>query len=268
MNPKKKISVNDLKGISETLLPTVYFRAKESRMADGILKDPEAEKLIEQIDYDFSRRDHWITQLGVACRTEIFDNAVRKFLKKHPRGTVVNLGAGLDTRFTRLDNGRVTWYELDLPEVINIRKKFFAESERYRFIPKSAVDFSWIKEIKEKNNILFVAEGFLMYLDRKDVKKILLKIADNFPGMHILLETIGPMTIKFNYKKAVAENIAPFKWGVPTVKELERWKKFEVIEEWSILDFHKDRWKFLSQFEDLLKDWFFTKIGLVKIIPE
>ena len=125
-----KVNTGKIAGVPETLLIPLYCRAMETQRPDGIIKDGKAVEMVQSIDYDFSRFDKARgSQVGVAIRTEILNEGVRAFTGKHPDATVVNLGAGLCTRFTRVDNGRVTWYELDLPEVIELRRKFFAEME-------------------------------------------------------------------------------------------------------------------------------------------
>ena len=109
-----------------------------------------------------------MTQLDTAVRTEIFDEGVRSFLAAHPKPTVVTLGAGLDGRFWRLDDGRVRWFDLDLPEVIALRRRFYGESPRNRFLAKSILDFTWMKQpiVPETGGqVLILAEGLLHYFE-------------------------------------------------------------------------------------------------------
>eukprot|EP00831_Metopus_contortus_P044409 TRINITY_DN3561_c0_g1_i3.p1 TRINITY_DN3561_c0_g1~~TRINITY_DN3561_c0_g1_i3.p1 ORF type:complete len:154 (+),score=35.58 TRINITY_DN3561_c0_g1_i3:110-571(+) len=106
---------------------------------------------------------------------------------------VINIGCGLDTRFERIDNGKVIWYDLDLPQSIKLRKNFFKEDDRYKMISKSVFDNSWINDIKEKNRkVLVIAEGILMYFSKEEVVSILDMLQRGFNECECLFEVTTP----------------------------------------------------------------------------
>src|SRR3712207_1901647 len=122
-------------GVSETLLITLYIRAKDSMSDKPILNDIKAKEMVEAIEYDYSKLDSAKSSYyGVLARGKVMDDEVRKFISKNPDGVIVSVGCGLDTRFDRVDNGKIIWYNLDFPEVIEKRKLFFEENERVRNI--------------------------------------------------------------------------------------------------------------------------------------
>ena len=124
------------------------------------------------------------------------------FLKKHPTETIVELGCGLSTRCYRIPHNKAMWYDLDFPEVIEIRKHFFKESETYQLIASSVLDFEWMDKIKStNNNILFIAKGLFMYLHEQDVKNLLLTIQKTFPGCHLACEVVGSFLVKVLKRK-------------------------------------------------------------------
>ena len=185
-----------LAGVPETLLVALYLRAVETRRADGIIKDEKAVEMIQSIEYDFARFNKaWASQVGVAVRTEILDKASTAFIRQYPDTSVVNMGAGLCTRFNRVDNGRITWYELDLPEAIEMRRRFFTETDRHRFIEGSITDFDWMEQIRGVGNqpVLFIGEGLFMYFEERGVKDVFIEMADHFPGAELLFEINGPI---------------------------------------------------------------------------
>ena len=110
--------------VAETLLIPLHMRAKESRRKNPILYDPAAERLAESLDYDYSPFDGArLSEVGCVVRGWYFDNAVRRFIRNHIHPVVVNVGCGLDTRYQRAGQGTgVTFYDLDLPEVIDLRR--------------------------------------------------------------------------------------------------------------------------------------------------
>ena len=242
-----KIVKQNLKGVPETLLVTLWARAAETRYKDPIIKDQKAVEIVSRIEYDFSKFDKdWLTQVMVAVRTEILDNATKAFIEKHPNATIINLGCGLDTRFSRLDNGKIRWYDLDLPESVITRKQFFDENDRYKMIARSAFDYSWIDEITMINEpVLIILEGLLVYFKESEVKDLINKLINTFEGSEILSTIIPPFIVEKRTKKGTfGEMDAEFKWGIKSGKEMEKYSsRIKFIEEWNYMDYHTSRWK-------------------------
>ena len=175
-----------ISGSAETMLQSFYARAQYSKSKHNKFYDAKAVELVDKIDYDFSTaaRDSTMGK-GVIARTVVFDELVKNFIEKNPYCTVVNIACGLDTRFYRMDNGKITWYNLDLPEVIDIRRRFLNEHGRISMIAKSAMDESWAAEIEDPTGeVLVVIEGLVMYLTEADIKKILFKLNKNKKKLH------------------------------------------------------------------------------------
>lgn len=234
-----------LKNVSETLLIPLRARDLETRRTDGIIHDPMSCEILSQIDYDFSGEKEVsdMSQTGVAIRTEILDEQTRRFLKKNPDSVVVNLGCGLDTRFLRLDNGRVTWFDLDVKDVIDIRRAFFQETERFTFIAGSVLDAAWLDEIPKDRPTLFIAEGLLMYFTEAEVKKVLKNVKNSVPDAEVLFEAMSPFIAKRSSKHPdVKAYDATFKWGIASGREMETWGMgLRFVEEWYYFDRHKNR---------------------------
>src|SRR6185437_14873032 len=123
----------------ETSLITLYGKAIDARMNPTVLGDTMAARAVEKIDYDFERlKMSAKIAPNAAARAKHFDEWTSEFLAKHERATVVHLGAGLDSRVWRVDPGPgVTWYDVDYPEVIDVRSKIFPERDNYRMIASS-----------------------------------------------------------------------------------------------------------------------------------
>jgi len=163
----------NLKGVSETLLIPLWARAVETRHSPPIIKDENAVEMMGDIEYDFSKFDgRKMPQVSIAIRTELLDKSTKTFMDRHPDANVINLGCGLDTRFSRLDNGKTHWYDLDLPESIHLRRQFFNETDRYKMIAKSVFDYSWIDMIPNGKHVLIIAE-ILMYFTEQEVNELM-----------------------------------------------------------------------------------------------
>src|ERR1039457_6183504 len=130
-----------------------------SRRKHPILEDRGAADIVEHIDWDFQRFNQRARAIACALRAAMFDEWVSQFLREHPAGTVIEIGAGLSTRFERLDNGSLHWFDLDLPDVVELRRKFLRDGERHRILPASVVDAAWMETVgRSPGPSFFVAE--------------------------------------------------------------------------------------------------------------
>jgi O-methyltransferase involved in polyketide biosynthesis len=252
---EKKIK-SKLKGVPETMLISLRARYRETKKENGIIIDPKSVEILDQIEFDFSGKKEVSSgsQFGISIRTEILDEQVNRFLGENPDGIVVNLGCGLDTRFHRIDNGLVIWYDLDVPEAIELRRNFFTETDRFRFISKSVLDYTWLEMIPEAKKILFVAEGLLMYFTESEVKELLGAIGSAHPGSEMLFEAMSPLIARNSDKHVdVKKYDAQFKWGIKTGADLEKWRiGINFIKEWHYFGRHKDKTPFLLRLMSLI----------------
>lgn len=236
----------DLKGVPETLLLTLYNRAVESQRPAPILRDEQAVRWVEQIDYDFTQfGDGRITH---PIRSKVFDDWARAFLARHPGATIVNLGAGLSTMHTRIDNGTVRFVDLDLPEAIAVRRRFVEETDRHRMIAASALDPAWMETLDPERPVFFVAGGLLMYFEPNEVRRLLRTLADRFSESELALDVISSWMARRSKKGTVqAGNYAfpPMPWALdyPRVPELETWHPgIEVAERRDYTQGYRERW--------------------------
>lgn len=257
-----------LSGVSETLLVPLYMKALETRRSDGIIRDPRAVEIVENLDYDFSKFDGaWKSQIGFSVRTEILDEVVMSFLKRFPNALIVNLGAGLCTRFGRMDNSALTWLELDLPEVAELWHKFNDETGRHKFLAYSATDFRWMDKVKqikqEGQKVLFIAEGLFHYFMERDVKQVIIAIKNNFPGSEMLAEVIGPLFVSNARSHDTLSKLGVrFSWGIKNLSDIEKWDGgIKLIDEWNLIDRHSRRWKWMNIIKLPFLKKHFGKIG-------
>lgn len=202
-----------LSGVPETMLQTVYARARES-LRRGVIRDAKAEELVEKLDYDFSLAEKdTAMRSGVIARTIVLDRLTTAYLAGHPGAVVVNIACGLDTRCYRMTGYR-HWYNLDLPETMAVREKLLPESGTVTQIAMSAMD-DWGSRIEETDApVLIIIEGLTMYLTEADVQWIFAVIAGRFDAATVLVETMNPMVVKRFKEKSIEGSNAKFTWGV------------------------------------------------------
>jgi len=220
MQDKIKINLN---GSAETMLQSFYARAQYSKSKKHKFYDAKAVELVDRIDYDFSLAEKDSTMgTGVIARTIVFDELVKNFIDKNPDCTVVNIACGLDTRFYRMDNGKITWYNLDLPETIAVRDQIYNESGRVSTIGISATDAAWASEVKNRGKMLFIIEGLSMYLTAEENAKMLAIIHDNFDNATVFMECLAKKWVNQEKVEASIEKTgAKFVFGADCFDDLK-----------------------------------------------
>ena len=218
---KEKVNVT---GVPETMVQTLYARAKETKKQNAKIKDEIAVELVEKLDYDFSIADKDnAMNYGVIARTIVLDRMVEQYLKKHENTVVVNIACGLDTRCYRMKGKYLRWYNVDLPETMKIRSQFLTETDPVYQIAKSAMDDSYIDDIDyHGKNILVIIEGLTMYLCEKDIRKMFSIIDKSFQKVTVMVETMSPFVVKHMKEKSIEGSNAKFTWGVKNGTELQR----------------------------------------------
>lgn len=211
-----------LTGSAETMLQSFYARAKYSRKKNAKFYDAKAIELVEKIDYDFSKAEKDSTMSnGVIARTIVFDELVKDFINKNHDCTVVNIACGLDTRFYRMDNGRIIWYNVDLPETIEVRDAIYHESGRVSTIGISATDPAWADKVTKRGKMLFIIEGLSMYLTSDENAQMLSIIRDKFDNATVLMECLAKKWVnKEHTEKSIQDTGAKFVFGADTFDDL------------------------------------------------
>ena len=227
-----------LSGVPETMLQTVYARAKESRTR-GAICDKKAEQIVEKLNYDFSLADRDAAMhSGVIARTIVLDKLVKTYLAGHGGAVVVNIACGLDTRCYRM-KGYSHWYNLDLPETIAVRRRILPPTENITQIAMSAMD-DWGGEIETAENgvpALVIIEGLTMYLTEEDVQRIFAVISSRFRRAAVLVEIMNPTMAKRFKEKSIEGSKAKFTWGVKGGKQLaELLPDFRFVAEHSLTE--------------------------------
>jgi O-methyltransferase involved in polyketide biosynthesis len=213
-----------LTGEKATMLATLYGRALDAEAPGSILHDTMAVEAVKQIDFDFAkaglrRGDHG----AVALRGRHFDGWTREFLAAHPDVTVLHLGCGLDTRVYRLDPGPgVRWFDVDYPEVIDLRRQLYPPRAGYEMIGSSVTDLSWLARVPGDLPVLVVAEGLVPYLREEEGKELFRGIVHRFPGGQLIFDALSRRGIKISkYNKVVRAAGATVSWGVDGCADLE-----------------------------------------------
>ena len=228
---KYKIEKNT---VQETLILPLYSRKLCTELYPNLYRDETAVCLLEQIDYDFSeakRNSRSLMQrfgaLEVAMRQNDLAFEVREYLKKHPCAAVVNLGCGLDNTGRACDNGNCKIYNLDFSNVIAVRNELLPAGEREKNIPCDLKDTAWFDRIDATGGAVFFASGVFYYFLTEQVKGLVKKMADAFPGGVLVFDaanrTAVKMIAKTWLKSAKIKDVGAYFAVSDAAKEIGTW---------------------------------------------
>ncbi len=184
--------MSSLQGIEKTMLFPLWGRYTESKKPDGLIHDDRCIEMVERNGIDLSqveKEQHPVNRLAWMARAWNTDNEISRILIEHPESTIVCLGCGLDTTFYRIDNGRLSWYDIDLPEVIQLRRRLLGENDRCEALAGSVLEQATFAPIAAGTNLVVTAFGLLYYFTEEQVGCIVENIAS----------LAGKVTLIFDY---------------------------------------------------------------------
>lgn len=249
-----------LPDVAKTGLLTFYCHVIESQSPDPILKDEKAVEISQKLNPILANSpSHWLRDLTIGkvkkelvvhinLRAKKFDEYARIFLKTNPNGIIVNIGCGMDSRFQRIDNGKLVFFDLDLPEMMAFRNQFYQENDRYHMIAASVFDYAWMDRVSKigMRPILFLVEGVFMYLDGDKVRDLVLKLQFRFPGSELVCEVVTSLFTRSPWNRLVALKMnrqlgvgksAAFTFGLRNSREMETWHAgIKYLDDWSYFD--------------------------------
>lgn len=263
-----------LSDVSDTGLLTAFCHALESRTERPLLSDPEAERIMDRLTPVLARspkRLHRRMAAGkvredlrvhVALRARQYDRYAKAVASAHPGACVVNLGCGLDTRFWRIDDGALQLYDLDLPEVIAVKRRLVKPHERYHLLASSVLEHGWMDVLAREHEgpFVFLAEGLLMYLPAEGVRGLVKELRRRFPGSQLVAEVVNSswlrpsrkwmIDLKMRKQLGLGEG-ATFRFGVRDGKEIEEWSDgIRLVDEWFYLDEDEEKLGALRWFRE------------------
>ncbi len=223
-----KIDIN-FGPVQKTVFLPVIVRALESKKPKPMLIDSIAMEIVEKVDYDFTKlisSTDELCRIGLIVRFNSFERLIKDFIRRYPIATIVNIGCGLDTMYERIKSRSFLWYDVDLPDVIEIRKLFMNETENRKFIACSFLDNNWYKNINCPERILFIAGGVYYYYEEKVIKTFFLRLSNMFPSCELLFDVTSPAGVRANNKilQKTGMNEKYFlKWGLKSTDTILSW---------------------------------------------
>ena len=198
--------------VQETLVIPLFGRLVCSERFPELFSDPDAKRICNSLDYDFAEKRKKMESpaglfgaLEVAQRQYDLRCEAEAYLKEHPKAAVVNLGCGLDDTFRKCDNGLCHGYNIDLPDVINIRNELLPAVEREQNLACDLNDDSWMDGIDASGGAVFFAAGVFYYFKTEEVRKLFAAMAARFPGAVLAFDACNERGAKLMRKTWLKE---------------------------------------------------------------
>lgn len=259
-----------LTSVEETLFVPMRGRVYTSINYPEILNDKKALEIAKKLpkSYMNMERESQYTLMASGIRSMNIDKYIGEFLKKNPYGTIINVGCGMETTFYRNDNGKATWYEIDLEEVTSLRKKVFDDNQRDKILTYSMFDYNWINEVKKSNGpYLIVASGVFYYFEKEKIIEFLKK-AKELENVEVVFDTVSKFGMKQirKYMKQLGKEDALMYFYVENENDLLKQIGYDT----KLLDNHdyyewvtdKNKFKFITRISMIVSD----KFHMVKMI--
>ena len=206
--------------IQETALIPLAIKASETARPNARIRDLKAKEIIDALGVDVSKFDPFLSHEGVVARTILYREQLKELLNKYPDAVCINLGCGFDDKFSQVDNGSVRWFDVDLPDQIDVRRKVYEERERCVMLEGNALNGDWTRSIPKADMLIVVMEGVLEYFSKEQVKTCLNMLCDSFPHGYLLAELHSPFLEKNSkHHDAVKNTNATFGWGTKSGRE-------------------------------------------------
>lgn len=227
-------------GVQETLLLTLYTRAMDSRSKYPILGDKKAEEIVKHLDYDFQKlKVPQKESFGGAIRAKILDDCTAAFLMEHSDAMVLDLGCGLDSRRERVDPPKsIRWFDIDYPNVIEVRRHFYHEDDGYQMIGASLTDPNFLDAIPMNRPAIIVADGLLPFLTEDEIKRLLRRLTAHFSSGQLAFNGYSKLASRLiaSHPSIKAIGIVPASPGFDDPHEPEKWNpRIKLIEALSII---------------------------------
>ncbi|MCL1942245.1 MAG: class I SAM-dependent methyltransferase [Candidatus Azobacteroides sp.] len=214
--------LEELTGDKSTLFITLYAKAKDYHSDRSILHDKKAAKIVDRINADLSLFQGK-ADVATVIRAKHYDDWTKEFIQKHKNPLIVQLGCGLDSRYERVNPpSSVIWFDIDFPDVISYRKRFYSEKPgEYHMLGESITNSRWFREIPFERPALIIAEGVFEYLDKEQVCRLLRQLTDYLHKGELIFDVISSFSMKISRKKLNKNMGAAHKWAVNNLKEVD-----------------------------------------------
>ena len=192
-----------MNSVNKTLYIPLYGKSYVSKKG-LFLDDKKAEEIWEAEEFSLKgkskSKSKWLAYyMGV--RSAVFDEWVKQQMTDLPNAVVIHIGCGMDSRVIRVGTENHKWYDVDFTEVIEERKRYYAETDNYKMIAGDARDCGWLTAIPEKKSAIVVMEGVSMYLTTDEMRTLTDSLCTHFESIMLLVDAYTSFAAKMSKRR-------------------------------------------------------------------
>lgn len=236
--------MNKLSLVEQTMIFTLRPRAEEHGRSDRLFQDSQAVAWFAQVEWPTNYEQAYGDKMqnGIAIRVKTVDDVVERFVAAHAEPLVVELGAGLSTRVSRLGLNPNQWMAVDLPAALDFRRKFAVEEAPSQQIASSMFETAWFDPLHSVKNeaILFVAEGILSFFERDQLAELFDQLRSRFPGATFVADVMGEGN-RANAGKRLEIIGAPAHWFITDEQDITN-LGLSLVNVWPLITQYPQRW--------------------------
>ena len=187
-----------MNSVNKTLYIPLYGKSYVSKKG-LFLDDKKAEEIWEKEGFSLKgkSKSKWLAYY-MGIRSKVFDEWLKIQMLDNPDAVIIHIGCGMDSRILRVGSENHKWYDVDFPEVIEERKKYYTETENYKMIAGDVKENEWLLNIKEKQNAIVVMEGLSMYLTIDEMRNVTNRLCDHFDNLVVLVDCYTTLAAKLS----------------------------------------------------------------------
>lgn len=224
-----------MNNVNKTLYIPLYGKSYVSRKGI-ILSDKKAEEIwaAEGFELKGKSTSKWLAYY-MGMRSKVFDNWLVDKISRNKEAVVIHIGCGMDSRVLRINAREQHWYDVDFPEVIAERKRYYEETEYYHMIEADMRDEKWIHSISLKKHAIIVMEGVSMYLSNEELKAALENMCAHFEQVELLMDCYTTFAAKASkYKNPINDVGVTEVYGLDDPRQLETANGLTYIKEYDM----------------------------------
>ena len=190
-----------MNSVNKTLYIPLYGKSYVSKKG-LFLDDKQAENIWEEEGFSLKgkSKSKWLAYyMGV--RSAVFDEWLKQQMVKEPNAVVIHIGCGMDSRIIRVGTENHKWYDIDFPEVIEERKRYYTETDQYKMIAADARDCSWLTSLQENKIAIVIMEGVSMYLTTEDMQSLTNRLCTHFEYLVLLVDSYTSLAAKMSKRR-------------------------------------------------------------------
>lgn len=205
-----------MNNVNKTLYIPLYGKAYVSKKGI-ILTDKKAEEIwtAEGFALKGKSKSKWLAYY-MGMRSAVFDNWLSEQMASDERAVIIHIGCGMDSRVLRVGTKGHAWYDVDFPDVIEERRRFYQANKDYHMIASDARKTEWLEAVPENVNAIVVMEGVSMYMQLEELQALLKDLCGHFKQTKMLMDCYTTFAAKASKYKNPINDV-----GVTTVYGLD-----------------------------------------------